>query len=104
MRHDRGIDLDVADEPHADEARQREERHPQASHLGVASEQAEERNEEYRRRRPRGHVLPRRQQTPTHEVRFLAEVAVPDHEVLTEGEISPECREGETQLADVVEM
>ena len=38
------------------------------------------------------------------EVRLLAHVAVPDHEVLAEGEVAPERREREAELADVVEV
>src|SRR5689334_21597010 len=39
-----------------------------------------------------------------HEERLLADVAIPDHEILTKSQISPERGEGEDQLADVMEM
>src|SRR5439155_8678284 len=40
----------------------------------------------------------------TRPVRLLTQVAVPDDEVLAEGEVAPERREGEAELSEIVEM
>src|SRR5678815_3409756 len=98
------IDLDVPHQPHADEARQREQHHRRTVHLRRARQQPEERREEDEDHRGHRDPRPRRAETEVHEERFFAQIAVPDDEVLAEGQVTPERREREAELADVVEM
>src|SRR6266536_5338742 len=73
-------------------------------HLRGAREQTEEWGEEHHDDRRHAEPHPRLDESQPWPVRLLAHVAIPDHEVLPEGEIAPERREGEAELAEIVEM
>ena len=51
-----------------------------------------------------GELHPRRDQPEPRPVRFFPQVAVPDHQVLAEGQIAPERGEREAELSQIVEV
>src|SRR4029079_15186018 len=100
---ERWVNLEIAMEPESDNCEQREQRHCRQEYFGCARHESEERNEHQRHCCQRQRK-PWMNETETHPVRLLTHVAVPDHEILAERDVSPERSECETQLSEIVEM
>src|SRR5207248_198506 len=101
---DRWVNLEVAGQPQSYYGAAREQDKRRQKYFRGAREQTEEREHEHQTHRKQCRNAPALNEAEVHPVRLFAHVAVPDHEVLAESDVSPERGESEAEFAKVVEV